>query len=174
MKKCMLLLLCAVLSLSMTLAAAEALVIDDVGLPFDVSLGIPEGYSLIHDRSNEYLQLDVLPAEAQQPIYAISIGFSEEYRGQTLNAMAQEDIDHIVSIVSQDFDQPACSSTRTAEGTLVYMVDETSSASDYAMAFTVYQGYFITVGIHTADFTALTEADLQGAVDLLSDMQFVH
>ena len=64
--------------------------------------------------------------------------------------------------------------TETAHGTKHILVDENSDYDEYAEITTVYQGYFITLLLQPAESgVQLTEAQLQTAVDILSNMEFV-
>lgn len=173
MKKCFALLLALTLVMGASLASATELEVSQATTEFDVTLEIPEGYEAVQDRENGNLYIDILPSDKAQPEYWLSIGYSEEYDGVTFNDLSEEDVDSIVAEISTAFAAPVWSEATTKEGTQVCVMDETEGESDWALIFTIYKGYFITVQIEKDDYSMLSEADIQRAVDLLGDMHFV-
>lgn len=174
MKKFIALLLAAMLLMGVTCAVAEKVEVAQATADFDVTMVIPEGYAMTEDRNNGNLYINVMPEDEAAAGYYISIGYSEEYDGDTLSELSDEEAEQISEILKESFANPSFEQTLTAEGTMVYVFRETEGESDWALAVTVYKGYFIAVQIEKADYSQLCDEDVQRAIDLLSDMHFVE
>ncbi|MCI5957242.1 MAG: hypothetical protein MRZ54_09680 [Clostridiales bacterium] len=174
MKKILALLLAAVMLTGVSLAMAENVTVSQAVPDFDVTMVIPQGYRMTENRHSNSIGIDVEPEDEAAARYYISIGYSEAYDGRTISDMDDGEVEQILDFISEGFYSPAISSYITAGGTLVYVLDENEAESDWAMAITIYRGYFITVQIEKEDYSELDEEDMQRAITLLSDMHFVE
>lgn len=135
---------------------------------------VPVGYGMKEERLNGNLYISVTPKEeAEAASYYVSIGFSEEYDGRSIAELSDEELENISAQILPAFMNPECVLNETSEGTRVFTFDEKEGESDWAIAVTVYKGYFITVQIERPEYEKLSALDLERAIDLLSDMHFV-
>lgn len=173
MKKVLALLLAAMMLVGAG-ALAEQVTVKDATAAFDVSMKLPDGYTMMENRVNGNLYITVRPEEKTEAHYYLSIGFSEEFDGRTLGDLADDEIALIRDGVAEAFAAPEMKEYDTTGGTHVLLFDETAGESDFGIAVTVYKGYFITVQAERPEYAELTEEDLQRAVDLLSGMTFIE
>ncbi len=175
MKKSFALLAAVIMLLGIACATAETVEVQQATVDFDVTMVIPEGFTMMEQRVNDTLCIDVLADDPEaNPTYFMTIAFSEEYEGRTISEMSDEEQNALVEKISTDnFEKAILSSYITTGGTLVYVLDEDDSESDYALAFTVYKGYFIQMFVERFNFDTLSGQDIQRAIDLLSGMEFV-
>lgn len=176
MKKLLIMLLAALMILSSAAIAEQTptVVFQDEDVSFDVTMIIPDGYTPEQSQEGRYLHIHLLPDDTAKAEYSVSVAYSELSDGQTINDMSLDDVRTILSFVELDYAAPQVTETFTKEGTRIYLVDETGGDSDYMTAVTLYKGYFVTVEIHMPDFSQLTEADADLAIELLGDMQLVE
>ncbi len=174
MKKGFALFLAAAMLLSACCAVAETVQVYRATDDFDVTMVIPEGYGMKEERVNSTLMIDVTSEDETLPMYLLTIAFSEEYEGRTLSELTEDEQDELINMMDDEYHHPVVSSQTTKEGTMVFVLDENDSESDYATAFTVYKGYFIQVYIAKPSFDTLSEADVEMAINLLGDMHFVE
>lgn len=173
MKKTMLsLLLVVMMILTAGAMADETVVVNDADMALDIAVALPEGYTLLQNQQNGHLYLDLISPEEHGMVYSVVIAHSEEYAEQTMIDMSEDEIAHIVNLISTDYAVPEVEQVKIGDHTLLCVFRETGSESNYACVVTVYHGYFITEHIHHTDYSMLTDADVQTAVDLLSGMQF--
>ena len=177
MKKLISLLLAAAMMLSVPLASAEQaspVLFQDENVTFDIEMVIPAGYTAEKTQQDRYMYVHLIPEDAAKPEFMLSVAYSESSEGATFNDMPQEHIDMILAFVEADFAVPEVSEAFTRDGTRVLIVDETGSESDYALAFTMYKGYFVNIGCYKADFSTLTEEDEAIAIDLLNELCLIE
>ncbi|MEG0742705.1 MAG: hypothetical protein RSC91_06290 [Clostridia bacterium] len=173
MKKILALVLSTMLLLSASFAMAQSVDVEQATDTFNVTMVIPEGYTMQEERQSDTLCINVIPEDKAAPEYRITIAYGEEYDGRTLSELTEEEQNALIGSVDDDFQNRKLSSYTTGGGTLVYVMDENDSESDYATAFTLYKGYFIQMYVATPTFATLSEANIQMAIDLLTGMQFV-
>lgn len=198
MKKWIALLMAVAMLLSFTSALGEEVVVDEevitedeilVGEPvtgevtveapnidFGVTMIVPEGYEMVQYTAPSSMYL-VIESEAKDtPDLLISIAYSEENDGVTLNDMSDEDKQILLDIMDDDFAQAEINDLVTEHGTQVYMLNEVSpdAESFYAVGFTLYKGYFVQINEFKPNFTKLEQADLDLAIKVLSDLWFVE
>ncbi len=171
MKKLFTLLLAAMLLCGAMAAAEQTVVFRDEHVNFDVTMVIPEGYTSEQAQSGRHVHIHLVPQDAAKAEFGVSVAYSELTDERTINEMSREEIDTILAMASLDFVAPAITETQTSAGTKIYLLDETDSGSDYMTAVTLYKGYFVTVDINKADFSALSEADAAMALEVLGGMQ---
>ena len=174
MKKFAALLLAALMMLFAFAAVAEeasVAVNDDLSLSFVV----PEGYAFSENWYSDVLYADFVPETEDGATMILSVGFSDEYADRSIGDLSDEEFETLVELTREDFNNPTVSTMETAHGTKLIVADENSEYDEYAEITTVYQGYFISVMIQPAqEGVQLTEAQLQTAIDVLSNMEFVH
>lgn len=178
MKKFLSLLLAALLLMSASLAVAEEAkaptLFQDENVTFDIELVVPDGYVADMTQQDRYLYVWLTPEHVEQPVFVLSVAYSEDSESATLNDMPQEQIDTILAFVEEDFAVPEVTETFTKEGTRVLIVDETDSDSDYVLAFTMYKGYFVNIGYYKADFSELTQEDEAIAMVVLESLHLIE
>lgn len=177
MKKLLALLMAAVMLMGVSYVMAETVQVEQSTAAFDVTMVIPEGFSMVEQRVNDTLCIDVLADDpAVNPNYSMTIAYSEEYEGHTISELTEEEQESLLEkLTEENFWDATVSGHTTTGGTLVFVLDENEAevGTDYALAFTVYKGYFIQMFVEHDDYSKLSEEDIQRAIDLLSDMEFV-
>lgn len=161
-------------------ALAEQTVELQQTLKFDVTAVVPEGYTMQEEKLDGTIYLTFAPDEAGKTEFVISIAHSEEegYADKTLNELADEDKQALLDMMDEDFASPEIHDLTTENGTQVYLINEAAAAEDdadvsYAIGFSLYQGYFVQIYVQRDDYDVLTQADLDLAMKILSDIWFV-
>lgn len=150
-----------------------ALAEEDI-LDFGITLDkLPEGYEMkTFDTAGSLYVL--FESENDPTLYYVSIAHSEYFDNYTLNVaeMSEEQLENLKETLSAEYVEPVFSFTKTAYGTDVIVIEENGDCSyDYVEYVTIYEGYFISLGILTD--TPITEAEMETALTLLSDMWIV-
>lgn len=180
MKKIISLLLAVTMLLGMSFAMAEEKVEIEQATPdFSVTAVVPEGYQMQEDHQDGTVLLDFTCDKEGTANYIISIAYSEEYDGRTLNDFTDEERKTLLANMDDDFMAADIKSYKTESGTELYLINETAATSDdentsFAVGFTIYKGYFFQIFAVRDDFDVLTQADLDLAVKILSDIWFVE
>lgn len=174
MKKLMGLLLAAMLLFCSFSAFAEETSVQ-VNDNLSLSFVVPEGYSFAENWYNDILYANFTPEDEKGVAMTLSVGFSEEYADRSIGDLTNEEFGAVVELTREDFNDPTITTEETAHGTKLIVADENSEYDEYAEITTIYQGYFITVMLQPAvQGTQLTAEQLQVAINVLSDMEFVH
>lgn len=176
MKKMMALLLALTMLFGATAAMAEEVTVAQATAEYDVTLTLPEGYTMQEDRDNNMIALSIDPANETDASYYICIAPSEEYAGLTLNELSDDEKTLLQDMYDEDFAKPEAHSLTTEHGTEVYLFNETAEDAEnsFAEGFTIYKGYFINIYAYRLDGAKLEQADLDTAMKILSDMWFVE
>lgn len=163
-------LLCCVPVMAEESSSSRIVTIDE-GL--DISFIVPEGYTFNEMWFSGVLYADFEPADGASASMVLSAGASEEYADRSIQDLSDDELQALMDLAAGDFYNPTLTITETAHGTKLILADENSDYDEYAEIFTVYQGYFIGMLIEPQGDAQLTEGDIQTAVDVLSDMEFV-
>ena len=153
-----------VASLLVSVSAAQATsakyrVIEDFD-EFDIEVEIPEGAMFRQNPQEGWLCLEIWYEDPEMPFFDINVSFSEEMAGQFLGEFTQEDQDHLVSLVGEDFSLPANEVFLTPSGnTILYTRETDPEAGDYATMTTVYKGFFFQLYCCHQDYSPLTDED---------------
>ena len=180
MKRLTVLMFCAVLALCSVCVSAESsdkayLGTVDMNGAFELRCTPPEGYQINSSgKSGEngtFLAV-ISSQDPQKPVMELSIAFDELLADiGRLNDVDDETLGHMEDTFRTD-DQVEISYYYTSYGTKLMMVKETKDTVDYVDFFTIYKGYSIEFVLYCAQ-APLTDADIQMAIDFLSDVDFV-
>ena len=187
MKKFFAILLC--LSMLMSCAAlAETgkatMGVIDVNGTFELKCALPEGYRLEVLYSDSVTCIaSVKPNDADKPTLMISVAFNEIYAGiDRLNDLDKDALKTVEDSFRAE-ESVDISYMETAYGTKLMVVKENLDGADYVDFYTVYKGYEVELILTHAQYDAetgmildtppITEAEIQMAVQFLSDMDFV-
>lgn len=153
-----LLLLC---SAAAALAATETYHVVEDFQEFDVEIEIPEGAQYKQNPKEGWISLEIWYEDPSKPSFDLNISFSEEVDSKFLADFTQEEMDHIVEMVSQDFSVPSDELFETPSGNKVLLVRETDpEAGDYAIMVSVYKGFFFSLYCSHGDYSPLSQEDM--------------
>ena len=173
MKKFLAVLLSLLMLCSFAVAERGEDVVIDSQLDFDTTMDIPEGYSLSRDDTHGYLICFIEPDELENAEYVLSIAYSEEFDGFTLNpSLTQEEIAQAIEWLTMDYADPTVTTLQTALGTYEILIQENGSEMDYAELVTIYDGYFANMAISRPE-GEVTQADIDTALAILSSAEIV-
>ncbi|NLV57925.1 MAG: hypothetical protein GXY67_04060 [Clostridiales bacterium] len=143
------------------LAATEKYTLEEDFQQFDVEVEIPEGAQYKQNPKDGWLSLEIWFEDPAKPSFDLNISFSEEVEGGFLADFSQEDKDHLVALISEDFSVPVHEFFETPSGNTVLLTRETDTeAGDYALMVTVYKGFFFSLYCSHQDYSPLAEEDL--------------
>ena len=129
---------------------------------FDVEVEIPEGAQFKQNPREGWLSLELWYEDPTKPFFDISVSFSEEMAGQFLGDFSQEDQEHLVTLIGENFSAPASEFFLTPSNNTVLFTRETDpEAGDYAAMTTVYKGFFFQLYCRHKDYAPLTEEDIE-------------
>ena len=179
MKKFFAILLCVSMLAGCTaLAETEktSLGVVDVNGAFELKCALPEGYSVeVLFNETQYCLASVNPKDAAKPTLMISVAYNELYSDvERINDLDEETLKNIENSFREE-DDVEINYMETAYGTRLMVVKEVSDGVDYLDFYTIYKGYEVElVLIHTTDGETIpiTEAEIQMALQFLSDMDF--
>lgn len=178
MKKIVTMLIAAlVLSFSLSMATPALMGEDaktiEVNGVFKVDVVVPDGYTYMDNWVNPTLYLASLtPDDAQKPFLMLSIALSEIYQGRTINEFTKEELNNLIAVYQEHYDEPESSIKETGLGTKLVVLKEKSEADPHVEVISVYKGYEVSVLLvpHVSE-TAITDGDIQFAIDFLTEMK---
>ena len=186
MKKCFVMLLAALMLLGCGFAVSEnepvGIQMDEnaVSIDFDIRMDqLPQGYtcsteeiggslSAVFFKENEDHETD-----KSAPVIYVSVAHADDFSGVTFNSeVTQEQLQEIEEALASDYNNPIIEIRETRYGTRMICISENDAQTDYADMITIWNGYFITVGIQKAD--PIVEEDLELALQIVSDLWVVE
>ena len=179
MKKTLAILLTLALLLGCAAAAAETaektyLATVDMNGAFGLQCTLPEGYSIVEVESTGATYIAMFTADNGRPLLTLSIAYNELYS----DVFRMNDLEaEALALIEETFkaeDDVKISYTETAYGTKLMMIQEADGSVDYVDFYSVYLGYEIEIVVVAQDENGLTDAQIQMAVDFLSDLDFVE
>lgn len=151
----------------------------DLNGAFTLQCSLPEGYQVeeLHPEGiDAYAHFSrIFSDDENKPYMYLSIGLNELLSEvDRLNDLDETALSQIEATFQED-DKVSISYTETSHGTKLMMVRESDEDVDYVDFYTIYKGYeieFVLVkGMVGGE--PLTEAEIQMAVDFLSDLDFI-
>lgn len=173
MKKILLAMLCLLLLPACAPAEAAEPTVFHINDSFDIAIVIPDHYTLSQEWYGDIFYARLTPQEETIPEMIFSLGVSEEYTGRSINDLDEQELQTLIDFSIEDFANPTYAISETSMGTKLIIVDENSEHDEYAEIFTVYDGFFTGLLIEPVGDSELTAEQIQAAVDLLSDMEFI-
>lgn len=160
------LLLCVALMLLFTftsaLAAPEKYRLIEDFKEFDVEVEIPEGALYKQNPQEGWLCLEIWYEDPSKPSFDINVSFSEEVDSKFLADFTQEETDHLMDIVNEDFSMPTHEFFVTPSGNTILFSRETDpEAGDYATMITVYKGFFFSLYCSHKDYSPFSADDFR-------------
>ena len=178
MKKVFAILLCLAMLLGCSAVAetAEKTQLSTVNMNgvFQLQCTLPEGYEIDEIESTDASYVAMFVAEEMKPVLTLSIAYNELYS----DVARMNDLDAEALALIEDYfraeDDVDIDYTETAYGTKLMAVREKEGIVDYVDFYTIYLGYEVEIVVSATDMEAgLTDAQIQMAVDFLSNLDFV-
>ena len=145
-----------------------------------ITVDVPEGYTFAETDYGDFIGGLFKPAdENAQTYYTLLVAFSEEYaerfgRESRLNDLTQEELDAAIAELTSDFASPEITMATTGLDTIVIVVNEQGSESEYATILTVYHGYFVQVYIDQLDGRPITDEEIQIGLDIMTSLALIE
>lgn len=168
---CFMALTLCVLSLG-AMAESQNLPLPTAALTADITL--PQGAVITHVIADNAFTLSEISFEDEtMPSYLLTIAPSEEYAGQQMQSMNQEEIDALYELIAGDMHAPGYTMVNLDNGMLVLAVDE-SSEEDVDHIVTLQNGFFFQITFCHADFAPLTKEDMDAALALMNGITVLN
>ena len=138
---------------------------------------IPEGYDLqvISGRGSKIIAA-LTSDDISKPGMMLTVAFNEMYADvKRMNDLSAEEMETVKASYT-DMNDVEFSEAETAEGTKLLIAKEAGTDEDFVSIFSVYQGYsieFVLSPNPDAANSVLTDAQIQTAIDFLSNLEFV-
>lgn len=187
MKKCFAMLLAALLLLAdCGLVLAENLPDEvmtdenDVYIDFDIRMDkLPEGYTYYTEEGGGslfavfYKEDENHEADMAAPAIYVSVARADDLSGVTLNMdITDEQLLEIEEKLADDYNDPNIEIRETDYGTKMICITENDAQTDYADLITIWNGYFITIGIQKTE--QITDEDMELALRIASDLWIIE
>ncbi|MGN0996935.1 MAG: hypothetical protein ACI4PG_08490 [Candidatus Ventricola sp.] len=184
MKKCFAMLLAALMLLSCGLAEdqADEVMTDEnaVYIDFDIRMDkLPEGYTYYTEEAGGslfavfYKEDERHEADKTAPAIYVSVAHADDFSGITLNMdVSDEQLLEIEEKLAADYNDPSIEIRQTDYGTKVICITENDAQTDYADLLTIWNGYFITVGLQKTE--QIVDEDMDLALQIVSDLWIVE
>ena len=186
MKRCFAMLLAALMLLGCGFAVAEDqaddVMMDEnaVYIDFEIKMDqMPEGYTYFTEESGGslfavfYKENEDHEADETAPVIYVSVAHADDFSGVTLNMdVTDEQLLEIEAKLAEDYNDPNVDILETDYGTKLICITENDAQTDYADMITIWNGYFITVGIQKME--QIVEEDMELARRLVSDLWIVE
>ena len=138
---------------------------------------IPDGYKLqvISARSSKVIAT-LVSDDVSKPQMMLTIAFNDTYSDvERMNDLTAEEIETLKASYT-DMNEVTFSEAQTAAGTKLLIAKETGSDEDFVSILSLYKGYsveFVLSPNPDAASPTLTDAQIQTAVDFLSNLDFI-
>ena len=186
MKKRFAMLLAALMLLLCGVALAEdqpgEVMMDENAVYIDFAIKmdqLPEGYSYYTEESGGslfavfYKENENHEADKTAPAIYVSVAHADDFSGVTLNMdVTDEQLLEIEEKLAEDYNDPNVDIRETDYGTKMICITENDAQTDYADMITIWNGYFITVGIQKTE--QIVEEDMELALRIVSDLWIVQ
>lgn len=144
---------------------------------FQLQCKIPDGYKLqVMSAPGSKIIASLNPDDVNRPQMILNIAYSEMYANvERLNDLSEEEMNTLKASFT-DLNEVAFSEAVTAAGTKLLIARETGSDEDFVSIITLYKGYsveFLLAPNQDAAQPVLTDAQVQTAIDFLSDLNFI-
>lgn len=173
--------LCAIallLSTAAVLAEAseETIEIGQQAPDFSITMTLPEGYTSeqTYEEGNMIVSIYNEADADNNSTFIVTVGFSEEYDGQTLTELTEEEKAAFIEQMGIEMNNPVFSQSKTSHGTAVFFLeDETDDPSlSYAIGMSIYEGYVINMHVFPGNDKVLTDEDISLGLEILSETWF--
>ena len=180
MKKFIAILLCLFLLLVCgALAETEktSLGVVNVNGAFELKCALPEGYSVeVLFNETHYCLASVNPEDETKPTLMVSVAYNELYSDvERINDLDEETLGRVEASFREE-DDVEITYMETAYGTRLMVVKEVSDGVDYLDFYTIYKGYeveLVLIHLNEGEALPITDAEIQMAVQFLSELDFV-
>ena len=148
------------------------------GIDFDITVDVPEGYTMQPQYISSLIIADFVPDDPAKVNYHLGVIYDDEYdKDFVLNDLSDEEFEataqELMAEYAYDFCDPTTEVRTTGMGTKLLLIDENGSESEYAILLTIYHGYFIELDMDKADNVQITEEELQTGIDILTSLWMV-
>ena len=186
MKKCFAMLLAALMLLGCGSAVCEELhdevVTEENAVKIDFAIKmdhLPEGYTYDTEESGGslyavfYKENESHEADTTAPVIYVSVAHADGFSGFTLDMdVTDEQLLEIEQTLAADYNSPSIEIRETSYGTKMICITENDAQTDYADMITIWNGYFITVGIQKEE--QIVDEDMELALRIVSDLWVVE
>lgn len=169
MKKILAILTAVVLTLSCTAALAEIVKFQEDSTDFDIQMELPEGATVGEQEASELVSVCEIQSEGLANVY-ITIAPSDLYDKLSMNDLSDEDVETLISLATEQYDNPETAIEVTPSGNKYIHV---SSDAGIDSIFTLYLGYFVELTQWHEDYSAITDADYAFMQQLLHNIDFL-
>ena len=144
---------------------------------FQLQCKVPEGYKLqVMSARGSKIVASLTSDDVNRPQMILNIAYSEMYANvERLNDLSEEEMNTLKASFT-DQNEVTFSETTTASGTRLLIARETGSDEDFVSIITLYKGYsveFLLAPNPDAAQPVLTDAQVQTAIDFLSNLEFI-
>lgn len=164
----------AVIMLLCAAALADAVVVQRTDT-YEITSMIPKGYSFTEADYADVIGGLFKPENPNQPYYTLLVAYNEEYtelfgEESSLSDLSEEQLQAGIAELTREFADPEVKVTTTGLGTVVIVVNEQGSESEYATVLSVYHGYFAQIYIDQLNGRPITDEEIQVAVDIMTSL----
>ncbi len=174
MKQTIGLILILAMVFTLTAAAAETVEIYRENTLFYIEVTLPAGARVVNSTADETLSMtDIGFIDAGRPSVVITVAPDEQYSGQGMSDLTQEEVDLIISEITMEMAAPVEDLRYTPDGYAYIVVNESTAENDTCDAVMLVNGYFIMVNVFYPDYRELTEQDMAIGPSVMDTFRFV-
>lgn len=161
-------LLCSVSALADT---TKVVINYDAGM--DITQVVPEGYTADYDVAGEGILWMTLTKDDDSLGFVMTIAADAEHDDKIrLNDLTAEEKEAFAHALFEDMDKEEWSIMETGQGTEAVVVKTTEDAYSAVLVSTLYYGYGIVLYVGYPDGRELSDADVEAAMQILTDLSF--
>ena len=151
-----------------------------VYIDFDIRMDqLPEGYTWYTEEAGGslfavfYREDENHEPDSTAPAIYVSVAHADDFSDVTLNMdITDEELQEIEQKLAADYNDPNIDIRETDYGTKMICITENDAQTDYADLITIWNGYFITIGLQKTD--QITDEDMELALRIASDLWIVE
>ncbi|MBN1778132.1 MAG: hypothetical protein JW811_08435 [Clostridiales bacterium] len=155
-------------------AAAQEIEIHPENAQFYIVATLPGGSRVENSMTDGYFSLtEIEYITVGRPSVVITTAADELYIGRSLSDLSKEDVNLIIATITVEMSEPVVEVGATPDGYEYIVVNESTATNDTCDTVMLINGYFIMVHVFYADFSELTEADMEIGPAIVETFRFV-
>lgn len=153
-------------------ASAEHFKVAEDFAKFDVEMDIPEGATAKQAEEEGWVCVQISFADQTGPVFDMNIAPAEDQGDKSMADLTAEEKELQKALIGENFSIPEFEFFTTPSGNEILLTKETDpNAGSVVSMDTLYKGFSFNLTMNNADFSALTDEEMQMMHTLLESVQ---
>ncbi len=156
-------------------AVAEIYSLQTASTIFDVEITLPDGVEATQRMAGDIalLSFTLNTDNGAQLEFKMSVAPGEELLVSKLSELSAENLEALIGYLTESFHHATYAILPLADGNIVIVMEENDAYSDYAMFFTVYEGYCFNLYVNNADYSEMAIEAMDIAYQMITSLKVI-